>query len=124
MPGQPPLRRRLGRRMRIKQGRDFARVRRLGRRQACGCFIANWQVLPPGSTTHLGVITARAIGNAVARARARRLLREVFRLHQHDLAQPVDFVLVAQRSIAGQKLAAVEETFLALLHRSGLMKSE
>lgn len=124
MPGQPPLRRRFGRRMRLKQGRDFARVRRLGRRQACGCFIANWQVLPPGSATHLGVITARAIGNAVARARARRLLREVFRLHQHDLAQPVDFVLVAQRSIAGQKLATVEEAFMALLHRSGLMKSQ
>jgi ribonuclease P protein component len=110
--------------MRVKQGRDFARIRRLGRRQACGCFIANWQVLPPGSATRLGVITARAIGNAVARARARRLLREAFRLHQHDLAQPVDFVLVAQRSIDGQRLATVEEAFLGLLRRSGLMKTE
>jgi ribonuclease P protein component len=124
MAGEPSMRRRLGRRMRLKQSRDFARVRRLGRRQACGCFIANWQVLPPGSPTHLGVITAKTIGNAVARARARRLLREVFRLHQHDLAQPVDFVLVAQRSIARKQMGAVEETFMALLRKSGLLKIE
>jgi ribonuclease P protein component len=123
MAGEPSLRRPLGRRMRLKQSRDFARVRRLGRRQACGCFIANWQVLPEGSATHLGVITAKAIGNAVVRARARRLLREVFRLHQHDLAQPVDFVLVAQRSIVGKGLGAVEETFMAMLRKSGLLKT-
>jgi ribonuclease P protein component len=124
MAGEPLPRRRLGRRMRLKQSRDFARVRRLGRRQPCGCFIANWQVLPAGSPTHLGVITAKAIGNAVVRARARRLLREVFRLHQHDLAQPVDFVLVAQRSIVGKGLGAVEETFMAMLCKSGLLKTE
>lgn len=124
MPGEPPLRRPLGRHMRIKQSRDFARVRRLGRRVPCGCFIANWQMLPAGSGTRLGVITAKAIGNAVARARARRLLREVFRLHQHDLAQPVDFVLVAQRSIAGKRLGAIEEAFMAMLRKSGLLKSE
>lgn len=124
MAGQRPLRRPLGRQMRLKQSRDFARVRRLGRRQPCGCFIANWQVLPAGSPTHLGVITAKTIGNAVARARARRLLREVFRLHQHDLAQPVDLVLVAQRSIAGKRMQAVEETFLSMLRKGGLLKSQ
>lgn len=123
MAGPTPLRRPLGRRMRLKQSRDFARVRRLGRRQACGSFIANWQVLPAGSATHLGVITAKSIGNAVARARARRLLREMFRLHQHDFAQPVDFVLVAQRSIAGKRLGDLEEPFMTMLRKSGLLKN-
>lgn len=123
MAGPTPLRRPLGRRMRLKQSRDFARVRRLGRRQACGSFIANWQVLPAGSPTHLGVITAKSIGNAVARARARRLLREMFRLHQHDFAQPVDFVLVAQRSIAGKRLGDLEEPFMTMLRKSGLLKN-
>ena len=31
---------------RIKQGRDFARVRRVGERLVVGCLIANWQRLP------------------------------------------------------------------------------
>jgi ribonuclease P protein component len=123
MAGPPPVRHRFGRQQRIKQGRDFARVRRQGRRLPCGCFIANWQVLPAGSPTRLGVITAKAIGNAVVRARARRLLREAFRLHQHELAQPVDLVLVAQRQIVGWPLAPVEEAFLAMLKRVGLLKT-
>jgi ribonuclease P protein component len=59
----------------------------------------------------------------VARARARRLLREMFRLHQHDFAQPVDFVLVAQRSIAGKRLGDLEEPFMALMRKSGLLKN-
>ena len=106
-----PSRQRLsfGREMRLKQSRDFSRVRQEGRRLVCGCLIANWRVLPAGSAMHLGVITTKKLGNAVVRARARRLLREAFRLHQHDLAQPVDLVLVAQRTIVGKGLAVVEE---------------
>lgn len=120
----PRMRCRLGRGMRVKQGRDFLRIRRQGRRLPCGCFIANWQTLPSGSVTRLGVITSRAIGNAVVRARARRLLREAFRLHQHELAQPVDLVLVAQRGIVGLGFATVEQTFKTMLARSSLLKSK
>jgi len=114
----------MGRAMRLKQARDFERVRREGRRMACGCFIANWQTLPPGSSLHLGVITAKKLGNAVVRARARRLLREVFRLHQHDFARPVDLVLVAQRPIVGNGMSAVEEAFMKMLRNANLLKAE
>jgi len=120
----PPPPRRFGRKMRLKQARDFARVRREGRRLACGCFIANWQALPAGATTRLGVITAKKLGNAPARNRARRLLREVFRLHQHDLAQPVDLVLVAQPPMVGKGMAVVEEAFMTMLRKARLLKSE
>ncbi len=123
MAGEPQLRRRFGRAMRLKQGRDFLRIRRQGRRLPCGCFIANWQVLPAGSPIRLGVVTSKAIGNAVVRGRARRLLREVFRIHQHDLAQPVDLVLVAQRGISKLDFAAVEQTFTGMLSRTGLLKN-
>ena len=97
---------------------EFARARALGRRLVCGCLIAN--VLPrPGTVAaRLGVVTGKAVGNAVARNRARRLLRECFRLHQHELAGPVDLVLVARPSIAGKKLAAVERDFLRVLRQA------
>jgi ribonuclease P protein component len=119
----PKARLLLGRNMRLKQSRDFARVRREGRRQACGSFIANWQVLPPGSATRLGVITAKKLGNAVIRARARRVLREVFRLHQHDLDLPIDLVLVAQRPLVGEDFGAVETAFMTMLRKAGLLKT-
>ena len=112
----------LPRERRIKQGRDFARAKTQGKRVYSGCLIANWLVLPPGSATRIGVITARKIGGAVVRTRARRLLREAFRLHQPDLAQPVDLVLVAQPSIVDKGFADVERDYLAALRRARLLK--
>jgi ribonuclease P protein component len=112
----------LPRERRIKQGRDFARAKTQGKRVYSGCLIANWLVLPPGSPTRIGVITARKIGGAVARTRARRLLREAFRLHQPDLMQPVDLVLVAQPSIVDKAFADVERDYLAALRRARLLK--
>ena len=108
--------------MRLKQPREFSRVRLEGRRLALGCLIANWRPLPPESPTRLGVITGKKIGNAVARSRARRLLRETFRRHQHELRHPLELVLVARESIAGKKLADVEQDYLATLRKAGLLK--
>ena len=122
MPAEPPKRLRLGRASRLAQSRDFARIRQQGERLAQGCLIANWNRLPDGGAPKLGVVTSKKIGGAVARSRARRLLRESFRRHQHEFAQPVELVLVARNSIAGKTLAGVEKDFLAALNRAGLMK--
>lgn len=120
MPAQPP-RLKFGRAMRIKQGRDFSRVRQEGQRLVQGCMIANWRKLPEESSHRLGLVTSGKIGNAVVRNRARRLLREAFRLHQHDLLQPVDLVLVARNSIAEKGFAEVEKDFLTILRKAGLL---
>ncbi len=122
MAAQTSQRLRFDRGARIKQGRDFTRVRQAGERLVVGCLIANWQRLPAESASRLGVITGRKIGGAVVRSRARRLLRESYRIHQHDLAAPVDLVLVARQSIAGKGLAAVEKDFLTTLRKGRLLK--
>jgi len=113
---------RFTRAMRIKQTRDFARLRQDGQRLVKGCLIANWRRLAVDSTPRLGVVTSARIGNAVVRSRARRLLREVFRLHQHNLSQPVDLVLVARPSIAGKGFFDVEQDFVTTLRKAGLLK--
>jgi ribonuclease P protein component len=87
-----------------------------------GCLIANWRLSKEGTPSRLGVITSSRIGNAVVRSRARRLLREAFRLHQHDLKNAVDLVLVARNSILGKGLAEVENDFLTILRKAGLSK--
>ncbi|MBC8095643.1 MAG: ribonuclease P protein component [Akkermansiaceae bacterium] len=108
--------------MRIKQGRDFSRLKQQGQRLVNGCLIANWLKLPPGSPIRLGVVTSKRIGNAVARNRARRLMREAFRVHQHELAGPIELILVARPSIAGKAMAGVERDFLTTLRKAGLLK--
>ena len=122
MTGGPPAKLRFGREARIKQGRDFTRVRGEGERLALGCLIANWQVLPAGARSRLGVITGGKLGGAVLRNRARRLLRECFRVHQHELRNPVDLVLIARHSIHGKAFGEVEKDFLTTLRKARLLR--
>jgi len=121
MPPASPKRLGFARSQRLKHGRDFARTRQEGQRAVLGCLIANWRRLPADATTRLGVVTSKKIGGAVVRNRARRLMREAFRMHQRELTQPVDLVLVARQSIVGRGLADVEKDFLATMGRAGLL---
>ena len=113
---------RFPRAMRLKQGRDFKQLKAEGQRLARGCLLANWRPLPAGESSRLGIVTGRKLGGAVVRNRARRLLRESFRLQQHQLREPVALVLVARASIRGLKLAEVEQDFLSVMRKAGLLK--
>jgi ribonuclease P protein component len=110
--------------MRLRRGADFARIKARGERLVKGCLIANWLELSDDETSRLGVITSRRIGGSVVRSRARRLLRECFRLNQHRLNLPVDLVLIARRSIAEIKYAEVEADYLHVLQRANLLKPD
>ena len=120
--GEEKPRLRFGRSSRIKQGREFAAIRQKGSRLAHGCLVANWLVLRNRSGSRLGVITSSRIGGAVVRNRARRLLRESFRLHQHEFEMPVDLVLIARPSIAGRTFAEVEKDFLTTVRKAGFFR--
>jgi ribonuclease P protein component len=122
MPADSPARRGLGRRTRIKQGRDFAKVRQGGERAVKGCLIANWLRLPGEARSRIGVVVSKKVGGSVVRSRAKRLLRETFRLHQHEFTQPLDLVLVARASIVEKDLSGVERDFLTTLKQAGLLK--
>lgn len=122
MSAAQPARLGLGRRARIKQGRDFLRVRQAGERAVKGCLIANWLRLPLEARSRLGVVVSKKVGNSVVRSRVKRLLRESYRQHQHELTQPLDLVLVARPSIAGKDFVSVERDLIATLRQAGLLK--
>jgi ribonuclease P protein component len=121
MAADMPASLRLPRAMRMKQAREFDRVRKEGRRVNRPCLIANWMRLPTGSCFRLGIVTSRKIGSAVVRSRARRLLRETFRLHQRDFRMPVALVLVAKPAIVEKKLIEVEHDFISAMQQAGLI---
>ena len=122
MAANPPGKLRFNRALRIKRVGDFARLRLQGERLTLGCLIANWRRLHPGAVSRLGVITPGRIGGAVVRNRARRLLRESFRLHRARLVEPVDLVLVARPSIVRKRFVEVEKDFLTSLRKAGLLR--
>src|SRR5690606_25674617 len=114
----------LGRQARLRRKGEFVKIREGGLRVVKGCLIANWMKLPAGSSPRLGVITTRRLGKAHVRSRARRLLRESFRLHQHELREPLAIVLIARSSIVGRKLCEVERDYLSLLRQARLLKNQ
>lgn len=122
MAGPRPDCLRLPRSRRLQQGREFSRIKAGGARLVCGCLIANWQPIGSGSFSRVGVITSKRIGNAVIRSRARRLLREAFRLHQGDLNQTVELILIARASIKGKHRGEVERDFLRVMRQARLLK--
>lgn len=73
-----------------------------------------------GAALRLGVVTSRKVGNAVARARARRLLREAYRRQRHLLSGNVDVVLVARAALLDAEWPAVMADLEALVKRAGL----
>lgn len=110
-----------GQRSRLKNKRDFTGLKLRGQRLAMGCMVANWEQLEAGAESRLGVITSGKLGIAVERNRARRLLREAFRLHRHEFVAPMNLVLVARSSILGKRFSSVEKDFVALLRKAALL---
>jgi ribonuclease P protein component len=117
---------RLRREMRLRSSAEFARLKENGRRLVKGCLIANWseEAGSAGERLRLGVITPKNIGPAVARNRARRLMREAFRLNQRRLRTPLALALIARPSIARKVLADVEKDFLQLMRQARVLLEE
>ncbi|MEP6920382.1 MAG: ribonuclease P protein component [bacterium] len=97
---------------------DFHRVYRMGKRYEC--FLITAFVLPNKLPYHrLGITASRkALGNAVCRNRAKRLLRESFRLtavQRATLKTHYDWVLNGRRSLLTSKVDKPLEEFKKII---------
>jgi ribonuclease P protein component len=70
----------------------------------------------------VGFSTRKKLGNAVRRNRARRLMRESFRLHQHEIHRRMEYLFLWTGVVEGVKLNRVEKEMLDLLKRGKLLK--
>ncbi|TCK03427.1 ribonuclease P protein component [Phorcysia thermohydrogeniphila] len=69
------------------------------------------------------IVSKKVCRKAVERNRAKRLMREVFRLNKHKL-KPVDIVFIARKGIKGKKFQDVEKDFLKLARKAGILRDE
>ena len=65
----------------------------------------------------LGITASRKIGNAVARSRARRLIREAFRVVFPELPDALDIVVIVRRPLGERKMQAVLDEWRRALPR-------
>ena len=106
--------------MRLRRPDDFRRVRSEGRSWAHPLFILS-QLPNEGTHTRVGLSASRRVGNAVARNRARRLLREAMRRWYHRVAGGWDIVLVARSTLLETQEPQVEAALGTMLERAGLL---
>ena len=101
-------------RQRLRRQADFEAVRAQGRRMECGGFAVYARVRPPEEgprEARLGVVASRHTGKATVRNRAKRLFREIFRLHMHDLPPYCDLVVIVRRRFQNYTFNQLEERY-------------
>lgn len=77
----------------------------------------------PDADRRLGVVTSRrTLPAAVDRNRARRLLRETFRLHRSHLRPDVDVLLLARGRIERVQRQDVDADFRAACRKAGIWR--
>ena len=95
------MKRSLSKTERLKKSEDFRRVFGSPLKQSCqGAKLAALRnslesnSLDKVTPTRLGVTLSKKFGNAVERNRAKRQVREIFRLHKHRLQPGLDLVFL------------------------------
>jgi ribonuclease P protein component len=88
-----------------------------------GRFLVLWLRVAADADRRMGVVTSRrTLPSAVSRNRARRLLREAFRLNRSHLRPDVDVLLLARGRIEQVKRQDVETDFRATCRRAGIWR--
>ncbi len=70
----------------------------------------------------VGITTGKKLGHAVVRNRARRRLREVYRLHEEAFQPGWDIVVVARHRCITADFSALTAAYLSLAKKAGILK--
>ena len=104
----------------LRDTAEFQHVYRNGKRYE-GVFITAFVIENQEPNHRLGVTASKkALGKAVQRNRAKRLLRETFRLNEtslHELITKYDWVLNAKAAVLSQKVNAPCEELKGIIEK-------
>ena len=72
-------------------------------------------------TNRIGITVGKKLGHAVVRNRARRRIREVYRLNEQKFQPGWDIVVVARTRCVSTDFASLTEAFLSLAEKAGIL---
>ena len=107
----------------IKENRTFRRIYNKGR-SAVTPFLVLYCRKNGQDHNRLGVTVSTKLGGAVVRNRARRRLREVYRLAQPDMKQGYDVILVARGRAVNGPYKKLTAAFYKSCGQLGLLKED
>lgn len=100
---------------------DFQRVHRLGKSYA-NRYLVMYVFTASGLEDKVGFAAGKKLGNAVTRNRVKRLMRECYRLNQHELLKGYTLLLVGRKAAVTEKLTVIEKAFLSLGRKAKILK--
>jgi ribonuclease P protein component len=128
MSPEKPVRFTFSRAERLHLQSDFSEILNRGRKlSSAGLFIfvhqrkakaAKTDRLPPA---RMGLVTSRKVGSAPQRNRAKRRLREIFRLHKHLLQPGTDCIFIPRAPITTMSFGEIETLVLASLRKTAVL---
>ena len=105
---------------RLTSTTDFKRVRRFGKSYAHPLVVL--VTLPnPGEQLKVGIASSRAVGNAVERNRAKRLVREAVRNLLPGIKPGWKALILCRRPILNSSLPEIIQALSQLLNKTGMM---
>lgn len=109
---------RFGKGQRVRRREEFQQVFDTGVRVS-GRYFTLLAAPNAGTSPRLGIVASRKLGDAVRRNRAKRLIREIFRLNQ-PLAggHAVDVIVIPRRELFDAQFSAIHEDFRAAWRRA------
>ncbi len=107
---------------RLCKNREYQIVYRYGK-----SFVNRYAVLyvlkrSPKQASRIGFVTGKKIGCAVERNRCRRLMKEVYRLHQFELADGFDLVLIGRSYLKNVGYEQAERNIMQLFRQAGVLR--
>ena len=107
----------------LKENYEFRRMYQKGASAAGGCMVIYCR---RNKLDHnrLGLTASVKLGHAVVRNRARRRLREVYRLNSNRLSAGWDILLVARSRTVTASWKELNDTFLRLCRKLDLLRDK
>ena len=107
----------------LKQNYEFRRLYQKGVSSAGSCMVLYCRKNKLGHN-RLGLTASVKLGHAVVHNRARRRLREVYRLNAHQLRAGWDIILVARSRTVTASWKELNDTFLRLCRKLEVLEDK
>ena len=107
----------------LKDSARFRKLYRSGDSAVTGCLVIYRK---PNRTdeNRIGITVGKKLGHAVVRNRARRRIREIYRLHEEEFLSGNDLVIVVRTAAVYAGYGEIEACFLKAARKLGLLREE